>query len=761
MGVALLAPAANAPAALHQSLTGVPRATTTAGLVALAAAAALALPAPALGHAAFESSQPAPGARVARSPGRIVLHFSETLDRRLSTVTVQSAQGVRASGSARFASASTIVFIPRTALARGVYAVRWHTVALEDGHALDGVVGFAVGRRFAGAASSSGAAAGPGTVLRVITQALLYAALMIFSGAGILDLVLARWRRPGAPRAGSWLIPATAAPGEAQILRARQRTLVRGAGWVAMAACTSTALLLAGEAAPSLAQSAGYLTHNRVGVSYIALTGLLAAGTRGVHRNRRWWAPVAALGPLPIALSGHAAASTVPPLAIAVDGLHLTSVSVWVAGIALIAWALRSGLRPATRNAFVAEVLPRFSLMAASSAAMAVFTGILSALLELDTPSDLWATSYGRALSVKGLLVLVVVGLSAWHVVGLRPAALRGRRRALSRLLRVLATQPLLLGGVAVCAAVLVAVPLPPRQQAQAAAGVTANPALSACEPCPVPRPAASELSVAARAGRDLVAGWLRPAGRRVTGTVRIYDIHGRPARDRISVPGARTTSCGPACLTVDAARQRWITVAVADGPVTRAVRLTAVWRPRRTAEAARLLAVAQRAMRRVRTAHEVDITTSGPGSRAVTHYVVQAPNRLWANTLGENRMVVVGRTTWIRTGRRPWVRTPDQAAVPFDSRTFFEIRPAGEIVRLVARDAHEATLALMDPGSPAWSRVRLSLHPVRVRDVYTATPGQFLFQRIFAVDRPAVVAAPRGLPGTAPPTTIRRTHGP
>ena len=759
MGVALLAPAADAPAALHQSLTGVPRAKTSAGLVALVAA--LALPASALGHAAFESSRPAPGARVARSPGRIVLQFSEALDRRLSTLTVQSAQGARASGSARFASSRTMVFLPRTALARGVYAVRWHTVALDDGHALDGEVGFAVGRRFAGAATSSGVAAGPGAVLRVITQALLYAALMVFSGAGILDLVLARWRRAGGQGAGSWLIPAAAAPGDAQILRARQRTLVRGAGWVAMAACTSTALLLAGQAAPSLTQAAGYLTHNRVGLAYIALTGLLAAGTRGVHRNRRWWAPVAALGPLPIAVSGHAAASTVAPLAIAVDGLHLTSVSVWVAGIVLIAWALRRGLQPATRSAFVAEVLPRFSLMAASSAAMAVFTGILSALLELDSLSDLWATSYGRALSVKGLLVGVVVGLSGWHVLRLRPAALRGRPRALSRLLRVLATQPLLLGGVAVCAAVLVAVPLPPRQQAQAAAGVAGNPVTSACEPCPVPRPAASELSVAARAGRDLVAGWLRRAGRRVTGTLRLYDIHGHPAGDRIWVPGARTTSCGRACLTVDAPGQRWITVAVADGPVTREVRLTAAWHPRRTAEAGRLLRIAQRAMRRVRTAHEVDITTSGPGSRAITHYVVQAPNRMWADTLGENRMVVVGRTTWIRTAGHPWARTPDPIAVPFDSRTFFEIRPAGEIVRLLARTAHEATLALMDPGSPAWSRVRLSLHPVRVRDVYTATPGQFLFQRISAIDRPAVVTVPRLLPGQSPPTTIRRIHGP
>jgi copper transport protein len=726
----------------------------------VALVAALALPAPALGHASFESSRPAPGARVARSPGRIVLHFSETLDRRLSTVTVQSAEGARASGRARFASATTMVFVPRTALARGVYAVRWHTVALDDGHALDGEVGFAVGQRFAGAASS-GVGGGPGTVPRVITQAVLYAALMIFSGAGILDLVLARWRRAGAQQAGSWLIPVAAAPGDAQILRARQRTLVRGAGWAAMTACASTALLLAGEAAPSLTQAAGYLTHNRVGLAYIVLTGLLAAGAHGVHRDRRWWAPVAALGPLPIALSGHAAASAVAPLAIAIDGLHLTSVSVWVSGIVLIAWALRGGLRPATRGAFVAEVLPRFSLMAASSAAMAVFTGILSALLELDAPSDLWATSYGRALSVKGLLVLVVVGLSAWHVVSLRPAAVRGRRRALAKLLRVLAAQPLLLGAVAVCAAVLVAVPLPPRQQAQAAAGVAGHHAPSACEPCPVPRPAASELSVATRAGRDLVAGWLRAAGRRVTGTLRVYDIHGRPAGARVSVPGARTTSCGPACLTVDAPGHRWITVAVADGPATRAVRLTAAWRPRRTAEAARLLATAQRAMRRVRTAREVDITTSGPGTHAVTHYVVQAPNRLSADTLGENRMVVVGRTTWIRTAGHPWARTAVRAAVPFDSRTFFEIRPAGEIVRLLARGPHEATLALMDPGSPAWSRVRLSLHPIRVREVYTATPGQFLSQRIFAVDRPAVVAAPRRLPGYAPSTTIRRTYGP
>ena len=86
----------------------------------------------------------------------------------------------------------------------------------------------------------------------------------------------------------------------------------------------------------------------------------------------------------------------------------------------------------------------------------------------------------------------------------------------------------------------LVAFPLPPRQLADAGDAQAA-----VCDPCPLPRPAADELGVASWAGSNVVAGWIRRSPDAVTGTVRVLDSNGRPAKVPVELPGARATSCG------------------------------------------------------------------------------------------------------------------------------------------------------------------------------------------------------------------------
>src|SRR5215217_8926976 len=99
--------------------------------VALIAASALLLPAaPALGHAAFVGSEPEPGVRLEQAPGRIVLTFTEPLNRRLSRATLASADGRPVKVEAQAASDRRLLVRPAQELGTGAYRVRWHTVSI-------------------------------------------------------------------------------------------------------------------------------------------------------------------------------------------------------------------------------------------------------------------------------------------------------------------------------------------------------------------------------------------------------------------------------------------------------------------------------------------------------------------------------------------------------------------------------------------------------------------------------------------------------
>src|SRR5919106_5067040 len=119
--------------------------------VAAIAACVVLLPvAPAFGHAAFVGSEPEPGVRLERAPQRVVLAFTEPLNRRLSRATVVGPDGGEVAVAAQAASDRRLVVRPARPLATGAYRVRWHTVSTEDGHALEGSFSFGVRAAAAG-----------------------------------------------------------------------------------------------------------------------------------------------------------------------------------------------------------------------------------------------------------------------------------------------------------------------------------------------------------------------------------------------------------------------------------------------------------------------------------------------------------------------------------------------------------------------------------------------------------------------------------
>jgi copper transport protein len=130
------------------------------------------------------------------------------------------------------------------------------------------------------------------------------------------------------------------------------------------------------------------------------------------------------------AMSGHAAA-TAPSeraYAVSVDLLHLIFTAAWLGGLLYISAVLVPAARALEERASalaLARGVPAFSALAIVSAAFLSLTGSLNATVRLTSASQLITTTYGRILTVKVEIFLVMVAISAYHAFHLRPRLAR------------------------------------------------------------------------------------------------------------------------------------------------------------------------------------------------------------------------------------------------------------------------------------------------------------------------------------------------
>jgi putative copper export protein len=178
-------------------------------------------------------------------------------------------------------------------------------------------------------------------------------------------------------------------------------------------------------------------------------------------------------------VTGHAGDwGDVSPSA-AIDYVHVVASSLWVGG--LLSLAILGNRRVAgwAPEQF-GTIARRFSRLAGWSLLAVVLSGSYNAWAQVAAPSGMWTTAYGRVLSIKLFIVLVLIWLGAVsrYIIVARLADRRGRgfgarlfrvgRLALfgtrqvahallpSRFLRYVSREALLGIGVLVCTAVLV-----------------------------------------------------------------------------------------------------------------------------------------------------------------------------------------------------------------------------------------------------------------------------------------------------------------
>ncbi len=472
---------------------------------------------------------------------------------------------------------------------------------------------------------------------------------------------------------------------------------------------------------------------------------VLALAAALALRDRR---PRAAAGAVVVALgaiaaSGHAGSADPRVPSILNDWLHLVSGALWLGGIGLLVllwWPVVRFTRAGSRVAIAREVLAPFGRIATGAFLVAVTTGLVSLVTQLGRVAALWDTAYGRLLAVKIVAVGLVAAASFVHARRLRPRLLEGDEGAARRHWTVWRSEPWI--GLAVVAAVagLVAFPLPPRQLAQAGDARAA-----VCDPCPLPRPADDELGVASSAGSSVVAGWIRRSREAVTGTVRLLDRRGRPARLPFELPGARASSCGDGCrrfrLPPDA---KGVEVALRERGRRYATTLPAAWRQGDNRRARALLRRAQRTMRALRGVREIERLTSGPGTGATTEYRLQAPDRLAWKTGRGVRSVVIGRRRWLTQPGLGWRGGEYAGGLAFKTRTWFAWSRYAREVRLLSERDGRAVVALMDEGTPVWFRLTIELATHRVLAEQMTARARFMNTRFVDFGKRFEIEAPR-----------------
>ena len=147
-----------------------------------------------------------------------------------------------------------------------------------------------------------------------------------------------------------------------------------------------------------------------------------------------------------------------------VNAVHILAASTWLGTLVVLTLVgIRAVIRTRSagtqRSQLVADLVNSFSPLALISATIVAITGITTAWLHLKRFSSLWTTSYGIALDIKLVFVIMVVVLGAWNWRRVRPSlGNEGSEEAIRRSATMELTFAAL---VLIATSVLVALPSP------------------------------------------------------------------------------------------------------------------------------------------------------------------------------------------------------------------------------------------------------------------------------------------------------------
>ncbi len=371
-------------------------------LLLTAVLAALAAPGVATAHAILLETSPANHATVARSPREVRVTFDDAIRLGRGNAAVANDTGESVLGGAPAIVGHSVVLPLRPDLPHGDYSARWSIVA-EDGHRQQGVLAFAVGAGTGSPTSVLGASA-PLSWTDVALRALYLAGALTAAGVFFFWLLVRRLYVDDLGRHVSRLL--------------------------------FFALLAAFVGAGGLEHTATAGTRFAEFAKIAAIIAAVGAASAALAASRVRLLPIAGLCGCALVLApafgGHALDRGSPAwVAVPVDLVHLWSAAVWVGGLVALLSLLRGAVGDEAVHAAAAR---RFSTVALLAVVVLAASGVGRALTELDSISQVWSTSYGRALIVKTVLFLPLLAVGRVNRAVLGHASARLARTVLIEL---------------------------------------------------------------------------------------------------------------------------------------------------------------------------------------------------------------------------------------------------------------------------------------------------------------------------------------
>jgi copper transport protein len=630
----------------------------------------LAVPGSARAHATLVKVTPENRAVLATPPTAVRLVFDDT---------VRTASGIKAirndgeasvlAGKAHVVGGRTLVVPLQSGLADGDYTVLWRVVS-DDGHTIAGVTVFGVGAGRPPPTAALTASNGP-SVKDVFSRWLLFAGLLTAVGAAFFRFAVARVS-----------------------LR-----LFLGAFLLVFVGVSG---LLHGV--PVSSRFGGTM----VAVAIIAAVGALVAALAPVYPVLEPGVYVAALLLLPgPSIAGHALDVGRSPLEVVDDVVHVAAASVWLGGVLALGLALRRA------DAVPGTLVRRFSNIAVVSVAVLGITGVVRALAELHSVSQLWTTGYGRALIVKTALLAALVGLGWMNRYRLIP------RLRLDALRRNVVAELVLFAGLIVAVAVLTDL-RPGRDRTAAAAVATGPPPLSA------PRMVVQ----AQEAGDYGVALAYRAPGEEVT----VLGPDGQGVNGlSVKVNGVATGPCGSGCYGAFVPLRRTATVTVNGDKLTFAI-------PTHPTPAPALVARATRTFRALRSVDYVERLASSPRNKVVSDFTLERPNKLEYRIRGGASGIIIGTRRWDRARGQPWVES-GQTPLPQPEPIW-----AGHFTNAFLLETTPTTyvVSFLKPLGPTWFTLRLDRKTLRPHSLRMTTAAHFMTHRYERFNAPPRIKPPR-----------------
>ena len=415
------------------------------------------------GHANYVRSNPASDARLVRPPSEVRIEFSEPPDPKGSDIEVLDTTGKRYDkGDVAPSGDPNGLRVSLAPLPDGGYTVAWTTTSAVDGHTTKGSFVFVVGSGPLPPPPPVPESVPPPSPLEIVGRALSYAGIALGLGTAFFVLFVA---------------PASTDP-------RRESFLLGLAGALIVAGSLTLMVDQGAKLPPRLGVMLGVRAFAGLVLAMIAITprlalmrpvgalaggGVMTLGPFATFRPRRMIALAASVAAAMTATLVSHATALGSLKSMALDFVHVLSVSVWTGGVVALLWCVLLAKRDETAEdaRALGATVWRFSVTAMIATALLITAGVLQAFDRLVLINDLYETPYGIALAVKIVLVLVALAIGAFNLLRWGPR-LRAGIRARAALVRDTVAETAVFVVIIVAASFLTAF-APPAQPSAAA----------------------------------------------------------------------------------------------------------------------------------------------------------------------------------------------------------------------------------------------------------------------------------------------------